>query len=57
MLLSDHFDVQSAHTFEENFIVLSFKNYTKIENVGSEDYYYRFEYKVAIGACASFFDN
>ncbi|KAJ6925304.1 hypothetical protein NC651_009843 [Populus alba x Populus x berolinensis] len=30
-------------------IVHSFKNYTKLENVGAEDYYCRFEYKAATG--------
>jgi len=50
LFLSDHFDVQSAHTIEGKCIVHSFKNYTKLENVGSEDYYCRFEYKAATGA-------
>lgn len=49
LFLSDHFDVQSAHTIEGKCIVHSFKNYTKLENVGTEDYFCRFEYKAATG--------
>ncbi|XP_031262180.1 chromatin remodeling protein EBS [Pistacia vera] len=49
LFLSDHYDVQSAHTIEGKCIVHSFKNYTKLENVGAEDYYCRFEYKAATG--------
>ncbi|GLT72667.1 hypothetical protein SLA2020_445770 [Shorea laevis] len=37
LFLSDHFDVQSAHTIEGKCTVHSFKNYTKLENVGAED--------------------
>ncbi|XP_027355842.1 chromatin remodeling protein EBS-like [Abrus precatorius] len=50
LFLSDHYDVQSAHTIEGKCLVHSFKNYTKLENVGAEDYYCRFEYKAATGA-------
>ncbi|CAI9783938.1 unnamed protein product [Fraxinus pennsylvanica] len=50
LFLSDHFDTQSAHTIEEKCIVHTFKNYTKLENVGPEDYYCRFEYKPTTGA-------
>ncbi|MBA0568903.1 hypothetical protein Golob_006369, partial [Gossypium lobatum] len=50
LFLSDHYDVQSAQTVEGKCIVHSFKNYTKLENVGAEDYYCRFEYKAATGA-------
>ncbi|KAA0043153.1 chromatin remodeling protein EBS [Cucumis melo var. makuwa] len=50
LFLSDHYDVQSAHTIEGKCIVHSFKNYTKLDNVGAEDYYCRFEYKAATGA-------
>ncbi|KAG5389636.1 hypothetical protein IGI04_031177 [Brassica rapa subsp. trilocularis] len=50
LFLSDHFDVQSAHTIEGKCIVHTFKNYTRLENVGAEDYYCRFEYKAATGA-------
>ncbi|KAG6416990.1 hypothetical protein SASPL_124431 [Salvia splendens] len=49
LFLSDHFDVQSAHTIEGKCIVHTFKNYTKLENVGTEDYFCRFEYKAATG--------
>ncbi|THG17099.1 hypothetical protein TEA_008177 [Camellia sinensis var. sinensis] len=47
LFLSDHYDVQSAHTIEGKCTVHSFKNYTKLENVGTEDYYCRFEYHPA----------
>ncbi|XP_019159258.1 PREDICTED: chromatin remodeling protein EBS-like [Ipomoea nil] len=49
LFLSDHYDIQSAHTIEGKCIVHSFKNYTKLENVGPEDYFCRFEYKAATG--------
>jgi len=49
LFLSDHYDVQSADTVEGKCIVHSFKNYTKLESVGSEDYFCRFEYKAATG--------
>ncbi|KAG7022847.1 Chromatin remodeling protein EBS [Cucurbita argyrosperma subsp. argyrosperma] len=49
LFLSDHFDVQSAHTIEGKCTVHSFKNYTKLDNVGAEDYFCRFEYKAATG--------
>ncbi|KAI3894266.1 hypothetical protein MKW92_028656 [Papaver armeniacum] len=49
LFLSDHFDVQSAHTIEGKCTVHSFKNYTKLENVGTEDYFCRFEYKASTG--------
>ncbi|CAL9202360.1 unnamed protein product [Musa hybrid cultivar] len=43
--LSGHFD---AHTSECECVVHSFKNYTKLENVGAEDYFFcRFDYKAA----------
>lgn len=50
LFLSDHYDVQSAHTIEGKCIVHTFKNYTKLENVGTEDYFCRFEYKAATGS-------
>jgi hypothetical protein len=50
LFLSDHFDTQSAHTIEGKCIVHSFKNYTKLDNVGQEDFFCRFEYKAATGA-------
>ncbi|KAM5575927.1 hypothetical protein ABKV19_014727 [Rosa sericea] len=39
-----------ANTIEGKRVVHSFKNYTKLENVGAEHYYCRFEYKAATGA-------
>jgi hypothetical protein len=50
LFLSDHFDLQSANTIEGKCIVHSFKNYTKLDNVGPEDFFCRFEYKAASGA-------
>nr|GEW51701.1 chromatin remodeling protein EBS [Tanacetum cinerariifolium] len=49
LFLSDHYDTQSAHTIEGKCIVHSFKNYTKLDNDGTEDYFCRFEYKAATG--------
>ncbi|KAK9068916.1 hypothetical protein SSX86_013032 [Deinandra increscens subsp. villosa] len=49
LFLSDHYDTQSAHTIEDKCIVHTFKNYTKLEDVGPEDYFCRFEYKAATG--------
>ncbi|KAL8470120.1 hypothetical protein ACS0TY_032836 [Phlomoides rotata] len=50
LFLSDHYDTQSANTIEGKCIVHSFKNYTKLEYVGPDDYYSRFEYKPVSGA-------
>ncbi|GFP85072.1 lysine-specific demethylase phf2, partial [Phtheirospermum japonicum] len=50
LFLSDHYDIQSAHTIEGKCVIHTFKNYTKLENVRPEDYYCRFEYKPASGA-------
>ncbi|KAH8517882.1 hypothetical protein H0E87_005701, partial [Populus deltoides] len=49
LFLSDHHDMQSAHTIEGKCTVHSFKNYSKLENVGAEDYFCRFEYKASTG--------
>nr|GEW59200.1 chromatin remodeling protein EBS-like [Tanacetum cinerariifolium] len=54
LFLSDHYDMQSAYTIEGKCIVHSFKNYKKLDNVGTEDYFCRFEYKAAIG-CEDWF--
>ncbi|KAK6123920.1 hypothetical protein DH2020_042339 [Rehmannia glutinosa] len=50
LFLSDHYDIQSAHTIEGKCTVHTFKNYTRLGNVKPEDYYCRFEYKPASGA-------
>lgn len=47
---SDHLDTQSAHTIEGKCIVHSFKEYTKLNNVGTEDFFCRFDYNAASGA-------
>ncbi|PIM98169.1 Serine/threonine protein kinase [Handroanthus impetiginosus] len=49
LFLSDHYDIQSAHSIEEKCIVHTLENYTKLENVGSQDYCCRFEYKHVSG--------
>eukprot|EP00249_Psilotum_nudum_P018003 c26594_g1_i3 orf=466-1116(+) len=49
LFLSDHYDIQSADTVEGKCTVHTFKNYTKLESVGSDDYFCRFEYKAATG--------
>ncbi|KAG0590625.1 hypothetical protein KC19_1G114700 [Ceratodon purpureus] len=49
LFLSDHYDIQSADTIEGKCIVHTFKNYTKLESVGAEDYFCRFEYKASTG--------
>ncbi|KAG1347472.1 Chromatin remodeling protein EBS [Cocos nucifera] len=50
VFLSDHYDIQSADTIEGKCFVHSFKNYTKLDAVGSDDYFCRFEYKSATGS-------
>ncbi|OAY72775.1 hypothetical protein ACMD2_26869 [Ananas comosus] len=49
LFLSDHYDVQSAHTIEAVHRP-RFKTYTKLDNVGADDYFCRFEYKAAPAA-------
>lgn len=41
---SDHCDTQSTRTIEGKCIVHSLKDYTRLEAVGVEDYYSRFNY-------------
>ncbi|KAG9459242.1 hypothetical protein H6P81_003750 [Aristolochia fimbriata] len=50
VFLSDHFDVQSADTIEGKCTVHTFKSYTKLDAVGNEDFFCRFEYKSATGS-------
>ena len=50
VFLSDHFDVQSADTIEGKCTVHSFKSYTKLDAVGDNDFFCRFEYNSATGA-------
>lgn len=49
LFLSDHYDIQSGETIEGKCTVHTFKSYTKLETVGAEDYFCRFEYKAATG--------
>lgn len=50
VFLSDHTDIQSADTIEGICTVHTFKSYTKLESVESDDYFCRFEYKASTGA-------
>ncbi|KAM7264417.1 hypothetical protein ACFE04_002100 [Oxalis oulophora] len=50
LFLSDHFDIQSVDTVEGKCYVHTFKNYTKLDSVGNDDYFCRFEYNSATGA-------
>ncbi|XP_041997794.1 chromatin remodeling protein SHL-like [Salvia splendens] len=50
VFLSDHFDIQSADTIEGKCTVHSFKSYTKLDAVGNDDYFCRFEYNSSTGA-------
>eukprot|EP00249_Psilotum_nudum_P011278 c23075_g1_i3 orf=151-822(-) len=50
VFVSDHIDTQSADTIEGKCTVHTFKSYTRLHNVGPEDYFCRFEYKAATGA-------
>ncbi|XP_039046325.1 chromatin remodeling protein SHL-like isoform X2 [Hibiscus syriacus] len=50
VFLSDHYDLQSVDTIEGKCTVHSFKSYTKLDAVGNEDYFCRFEYNSCTGA-------
>ncbi|KAH7441170.1 hypothetical protein KP509_03G027600 [Ceratopteris richardii] len=50
LFLSDHYDEQSAETIEGKCTVHTFRNYTKLDSVGNDDYFCRFEYKAATGS-------
>ncbi|XP_023635143.1 chromatin remodeling protein SHL isoform X1 [Capsella rubella] len=50
VFLSDHFDFQSADTIEGKCKVHSFSSYTKLDSVGNDDFFCRFEYNSATGA-------
>ncbi|CAL0310178.1 unnamed protein product [Lupinus luteus] len=49
LFLSDHYDVQSADAIERKCVVHSINNYIRLQNPGANDFYCRFEYKVATG--------
>ncbi|GJT21624.1 chromatin remodeling protein SHL-like protein isoform X2 [Tanacetum coccineum] len=44
VFISDHFDVQSVDTIEGTCRVYGFKGYTKLDRVGDDEYFCRFEY-------------
>ncbi|XP_047324552.1 chromatin remodeling protein EBS-like [Impatiens glandulifera] len=50
LFLSDHYDVQSADTIEGKCTVHTFKSYTKLDAVGNDDFFCRFEYNSSTGA-------
>ncbi|BBH09359.1 PHD finger family protein / bromo-adjacent homology domain-containing protein, partial [Prunus dulcis] len=50
VFLSDHHDVQSADTIEAKCTVHTFKSYTKLDAVGNDDFFCRFEYNSSTGA-------
>ncbi|KAK7836886.1 chromatin remodeling protein shl [Quercus suber] len=50
VFLSDHYDLQSADTIEGKCTVHSFKSYTKLDAVGNDDFFCRFEYNSSTGA-------
>ncbi|KAL1801814.1 hypothetical protein ACET3Z_030461 [Daucus carota] len=50
VFLSDHCDYQSADTIEGTCNVHSFKSYTKLDAVGNEDFFCRFDYDSTTGA-------
>ncbi|XP_020552090.1 chromatin remodeling protein SHL isoform X1 [Sesamum indicum] len=50
VFLSDHSDIQSADTIEGKCTVHSFKSYTKLDAVGNDDFFCRFEYNSSTGA-------
>ncbi|KAF8405298.1 hypothetical protein HHK36_010200 [Tetracentron sinense] len=50
VFLSDHYDLQSADTIEGKCTVHTFKSYTKLDAVGNDDFFCRFEYNSSTGA-------
>lgn len=49
LFLSDHFDNCSPEAIEGKCTVYNFKDYTRLESVGTEDFFCRFEYKASNG--------
>jgi hypothetical protein len=47
LFLSDHFNEQSINTIEGKCSVHTFKNYTKLDSVGFEYYFFHFKYNTA----------
>jgi hypothetical protein len=50
VFLSDHYDLQSADTIEGKCMVHSFKGYTKLDAIGNDDFFCRFEYNSSTGS-------
>ncbi|KAI3769718.1 hypothetical protein L6452_00831 [Arctium lappa] len=49
VFLSDHHDVQGADTIEGKCKVHTFKSYTKLDAIGNDDFYCRFQYYSSTG--------
>jgi hypothetical protein len=47
---SDHYDLQSVDTIKGKCTVHSFKSYTKLDAVGNDDFFCRFEYNSSTGS-------
>ena len=47
LVLSDHFDTRSAHTFQGKCFVHTLTEYKKLSMARLKDFFCRFEYKVA----------
>uniref|UniRef100_A0A0V0HSW8 Chromatin remodeling protein SHL-like n=1 Tax=Solanum chacoense TaxID=4108 RepID=A0A0V0HSW8_SOLCH len=50
LFMSDHRDIQSADTIEGKCTVHTFKSYTKLDAVGNDDFFCRFDYNSSTGA-------
>ncbi|KAL6531863.1 hypothetical protein OROMI_028226 [Orobanche minor] len=50
LFLSDHFDIQGADTIEGKCAVHTFKGYNKLDAVGNDDFFCRFDYNSSTGA-------
>ncbi|XP_050363855.1 chromatin remodeling protein SHL isoform X1 [Argentina anserina] len=50
VFLSDHHDVQSADTIEGKCTVHTFRSYSKLDAVGNDDFFCRFEYNSTTGS-------
>lgn len=49
LFLSDHYDVCSPEAVENKCTIHSFKDYTRLEDVGADDYFCRFDYNASAG--------
>ncbi|XP_024385626.1 chromatin remodeling protein EBS isoform X1 [Physcomitrium patens] len=49
LFLSDHYDVCSPEAVENKCTIHTFKDYTRLEDVGTDDYFCRFDYNARSG--------